>query len=226
MQYEIKGTPMPVLMLQLNPGESINTQKGAMGWMSANLKMTTNTGGGIGKVFTRGFSGESLFQNTYTAENGPAILACPSSFTGEILPIQIAPNRTIVAQKSAFLASEQGVNMSIFFQKNIASGLFGGEGFIMQKFSGNGMVFLEIDGSVVEYNLDPGESLLIDNGYLAAMDETCRINVETVKGIKNVLLGGEGLFNVRITGPGHVWLQTMPIEKTAAMLRPYFTAGK
>lgn len=225
MRYQIQGAPLPVVVMELEPGESINTEVGAMGWMTPNMKMTTNTGGGIGKVFSRGVSGESLFRNTYTAEGGRGILACPSSFPGDIIAVQVTNSKPIVAQKGAFLASEAGVDMSIFFQKNVGAGFFGGEGFIMQKFSGNGMVFLEIDGSVVEYNLDPGESLMIDNGYLAAMDETVSIDVEMVRGFKNIMLGGEGLTNVRVTGPGHVWLQTMPISQVAASLKPFFPSN-
>lgn len=225
MRYQIHGAPLPVVVMELEPGESINTQVGAMGWMTPNLKMATNTGGGIGKAFTRGITGESIFQNTYTAEGGKGILACPSKFPGDILAIQVSGGSSIIAQKSAFLACESGVSMSIFFQKNVGAGFFGGEGFIMQKFSGKGTVFLEIDGSVVKYTLDPGESLMIDNGYLAAMDETVSIDVEMVRGFKNMVLGGEGLTNTRVTGPGNVWLQTMPISQVAASLKPFFPSS-
>lgn len=221
MQYEVKGAPFPVVICGLNPGETVVCQKGAMTWMSSNMKMVTNVGGGIGKVFNKMLTRESMFQNEYTAQGGFGEIAFGASVPGQILAIQVNPNRNIVAQKSAFLASEKSVDMEIFFQKKIGSGFFGGEGFIMQKFYGNGMVFLEVDGSVIEYDLDPGESLLVDTGYLCAMDSTVSIDVEMVKGVGNALFGGEGLFNTKITGPGHVWLQTMPMPQFAGSLIPY-----
>lgn len=225
MQYEVKGTPFPVVICGVNPGESVVCQKGAMTWMSANMQMVTNVGGGIGKMFNKVFTGESIFQNEYTAQGGFGEIAFGSSVPGQILPIQISPNRNIVAQKTAFLASEKSVEMEIFFQKKIGSGFFGGEGFIMQKFYGNGMLFLEVDGSIVEYDLDPGETLLVDTGYLCAMDSTVSIDVEMIKGVSNALFGGEGLFNTKVTGPGHVWLQTMPMAQFANSLRPYFPSS-
>lgn len=221
MNFEIKGDTFPVLICNLNEGESIANQQGAMSWMSPNMKMTTNAGGSIGKFFSRAVTGESVFQNIYTAEKGPGMIAYSSSFPGTILPVEISPARTIVAQKTAFLASEMGVNFEIFFQKKIGSGFFGGEGFIMQKFTGNGMLFLEINGSIIEYDLAPNQSILVDTGYLAAADATISIDIESVKGIGNALFGGEGFFNTRITGPGHVWLQTMPITQFANSLSKY-----
>ncbi len=224
MKYEIKGGTMPVAICTLEAGESLKTEKGAMSWMSPNMEMKTNAGGGLGRAFSRALSGESMFQNVYTAKGGTGTIAIASSFPGAILAIPITQSRGIVAQKKAFLAMETGVEMSLFFQKRFGAGLFGGEGFIMQKFSGNGIVFLEIDGSVVQYDLQPGESMLLDNGYLAAMDETVSIEIEKISGIGNVLFGGEGLFNTRVTGPGHIWLQTMPLSQMVSILQPYLTS--
>ncbi len=221
MKFEIKGDNFPVLICNLDAGESIANQQGAMSWMSPNMQMTTNAGGTIGKFFSRAVTGESVFQNIYTAEGGAGMIAYSSSFPGTILPIQISSTRSIIAQKTAFLASELGVNFSIFIQKKFSSGFFGGEGFVMQKFTGNGMLFLEINGSIIEYDLSPNQSMLVDTGYLAAADETVSINIESVKGIGNALFGGEGLFNTRITGPGHVWIQTMPINQFANSLSKY-----
>lgn len=221
MNFEIKGDNFPVLICNLNEGESIANQQGAMSWMSPNMKMSTNAGGSIGKFFSRAFTGESVFQNVYTAEKGPGMIAYSSSFPGTILPIEISSTRTIVAQKTAFLASEMGVNFEVFFQKKFGAGFFGGEGFIMQKFTGNGMLFLEVNGSLIEYDLAPNQSMLVDTGYLAAADATISIDIESVKGIGNALLGGEGLFNTRITGPGHVWIQTMPMSQFASSLSKY-----
>jgi uncharacterized protein (TIGR00266 family) len=221
VKYEIKGAPLPVVVCNLEAGESLKTERGAMSWMSGNMQMETNAGGGLGKMFSRAISGESIFQNVYTAQGGPGMIAFASSFPGNILAMEVTPQKPIIAQKSAFLASEMGVNMEIFFQKKLGAGFFGGEGFIMQKFTGNGIVFLEIDGSIVEYNLAPGETMIIDTGYLAVMDSTVSIDIQTVKGVGNVLFGGEGLFNTKLTGPGHVWLQTMPVPAVASSLSPY-----
>lgn len=226
MQYEIKGTPLPAVICSVNENESLKTEKGAMSWMSPNMQMSTNAGGGVGKAFSRMFSGESMFQNVYTAQGGAGMIAFASSFPGEILAIPVSASNSIVAQKSAFLACEEGVDMSIFFQKKVGSGFFGGEGFIMQKFSGNGIVFLEIDGSVITYELQAGQSMLVDTGYLAAMDETVSVDIQSVKGVGNVLFGGEGLFNTRVTGPGKIWLQTMPASAVARILVPYLPTNK
>ncbi len=217
MQYEIKGDQLPVVVCTLNPGESMITERGAMSWMTSNMRMETQAGG-VGKAFGRMFSGESMFQNKYTAEGSVGLIAFASSFPGEIRAIQIAPGQSIIAQKSAFLAAEPGVELSIHFRKKLGAGFFGGEGFIMQKLSGSGMAFVEIDGSVVEYQLQPGQTMLLDTGYLAMMDETVQMDIEMVHGVKNVLLGGEGLFNTKVTGPGRVWIQTMPISKVAQII--------
>lgn len=222
MQYEIKGTPFPVVICGLEAGESVVCQKGAMTWMTSNMNMTTNAGNGsLGKLFGRIVTGESIFQNEYTAQGGSGEIAFGSSVPGQILAIPIDAGRSIVAQKTAFLASEKDVKMEVFFQKKLSGGLFGGEGFIMQRFFGNGMLFLEVDGSIVEYDLNAGETMLVDTGYLCAMDSTVKIDVEMIKGVGNALFGGEGLFNTKITGPGHVWLQTMPMPQFAGSLIPY-----
>ena len=185
-----------------------------MVWMSPNMEMQTSAGG-IGRAFGRMFSGESMFQNIYTAKGGPGMIAFASSFPGSIRAVDITPDRPIVVQKSGFLASEAGVELSVFFQKKAAAGFFGGEGFILQRLSGQGTAFLEIDGSAVEYDLQPGQQIVIDTGNLAMLDATCTVDVRTVKGVKNVLFGGEGLFNTVVTGPGRVVLQTMPISNFA-----------
>ena len=218
MRYEITGDQLPVVVCQLQPDESMITEKGAMSWMSSNMRMRTQATGGVGKAVGRLFSGESMFQNKYTAGGSEGLIAFASSFPGEIRAIQITPDHPIVAQKTAFLAAEEGVELSIFFRKKLGAGLFGGEGFIMQKLSGNGTAFVEIDGSVVEYDLLPGQTMLIDTGYLAMMEETVSMDIEMVHGAKNVFLGGEGLFNTRVTGPGKVWIQTMPISKILNIL--------
>lgn len=225
MKYSIEGTPLPVVVVKVDAGESLVTEKGAMSWMTPNMKMETS-GGGLGKMFGRALSGESVFLNKYTAEGGEGEIAFASSFPGDIVAYEIAPGKEIVAQKSAFLASSEGVTLSTFFQKKIGGGLFGGEGFIMQKLSGTGTAFLEFDGSIKEYTLEAGQQIIVDTGYVAAMDATCSMDIKTVPGLKNKVLGGEGLFNTVVTGPGKVWLQTMPANQMAGVLAKFITTNK
>lgn len=220
MKYEIKGEPMPVVICTLEQGESMITEKGSMVWMSPNLEMKTSAGG-FGKAFSKIFSGESMFQNIYTANNGEAMIAFGSSFPGAIRAVEITPDKPVICQKSAFLASTSGVELSISFQKKFGSGFFGGEGFIMQKLSGSGIAFIEIDGTAVDYDLQPGQELLVSTGHVASMDSTVSIDVRAIGGAKNVFFGGEGLFNTVLTGPGKVTLQTMPISAFAATMSGY-----
>ena len=224
MNYEIKGTPMPVVICHLDQGESMQCEAGAMSWMTEGMEMKTQ-GGGAKKVFGRLFSGESLFLNTYTAKKDGEI-AFASSFPGEIRAIEITPDHPVVVQKGGFLAAEQGVELSIFFQKKGMSGLFGGEGFVMQKLSGNGTAFVELDGSIVEYDLQAGEKMIVDTGHVAMIDATCSIDVVTIKGVKNVVFGGEGLFNTVVSGPGKVYLQTMPIVNIATLIADQISSDK
>lgn len=226
MRYEILGDTLPVVICHLENGETMITEKGSMAWMSPNMKMETSTNGGLGKALGRMFSGESLFVNKYTPQGGEGMIAFASSFPGTILPFQISAGNEMVFQKAAFLASETGVELSTFFQKKFGAGLFGGEGFIMQRVSGEGTVFAEFDGHVVEYDLAPGQQLVLDSGYLAAMTASCQIDIQKVPGVKNVLFGGEGLFNTVVTGPGHLWVQTMPLSNIAGCLAPYIVTGK
>lgn len=214
MRYEIKGEPLPVVICYPEQGESLITERGSMVWMSDNMKMETRAGS-AGKAIGRMFSGESIFQNVYTPLSGSGMIAFASSFPGAIKAVEITPDKPLICQKSAFLAATSGVELSVHFQKKIAAGFFGGEGFIMQKISGSGIVFLELDGSVVEYTLEKGQRMIVDTGNLAVADATVSISVETVKGVKNVLFGGEGLFNTVVTGPGKVTLQTMPVSTFA-----------
>ena len=201
------------------------TEGGGMAWMSPNMKMETTSNGGLGRALGRMFSGEKMFQNIYTAQGGPGMIAFASSFPGSVKAFQIAPGQELVFQKSAFLASEAGVQLSVHFQKKLGSGLFGGEGFILQRISGNGIVFAEFDGHVVDYELQNGQSIVVDTGHLAAMTASCQIDIQTVPGVKNILFGGEGLFNTVLTGPGRVWLKTMPICNVAASIRPFLPTG-
>ena len=221
IRYEIEGGHLPVVICYPEAGQTLCTESGAMSWMSPNMRMDTNTGGGIGQVFGRLFSGESIFMNEYTAEGGSGMIAFASTFPGSIIPYQVSPGNGIIVQKRGFLAMEKGLDLSVYLQKKLGRGFFGGEGFIMQRISGNGMVFLEIDGHCKEYDLKIGESIIVDTGYLAAMSETCTMDIQSVKGAKNMFFGGEGFFHTRITGPGKVYIQSMPLINTAHALSPY-----
>lgn len=224
MNYEIKGTPLPVVECTLEANETIICESGAMSWMTGNMKMET-AGGGIGKMFSKALSGERMFHNRYTAQGSQGMIAFASSFPGNIVAVEIAPGQEVVCQKSAFLASTTGVELSVFFQKKMGAGFFGGEGFVMQRLSGSGTAFLEIDGSVVTKQLAPGEQIIVDTGYLALMDATCSVDIVSVKGLKNKFLGGEGFFNTVVTGPGRVSLQTMPAVQVASVVSPFIQTG-
>lgn len=225
MRYEIIGNSLPIVTCHLEAGEAMITERGSMCWMTPNMLMETGSNGGVGKALGRLFAGEALFQNRYTAQGGPGSISFASSFPGSIRAVEIAPGRELIVQKSAFLASTPGIELSVYFQKKFSTGFFGGEGFIMQRLSGHGLAFLEVDGTAVEMELAPGQSLVVDTGYLAAMDATVHMEIQTVKGAKNVLFGGEGLFNTVLTGPGKIVLQSMPVSAVAGALAPYIPAS-
>ncbi len=220
MRYQIVGDSLPALIVDLEAGEYLQTEGGAMSWMTPNLKMETSSGG-VGKMFGRAFSGESIFQNRYTAEGGPGQIAISSSFPGSIRAYQINQGQGLILQKSAYLASTAGVELQAFLNKKVGTGIFGGEGFVLQKVTGEGTVFVEIDGHAVEYVLEAGQQMVLDTGHLAIMDETCTMEIKSVPGLKNKLLGGEGLFNTVVTGPGKLVIQTMPISRFAGLIVPY-----
>ena len=220
MRYEILGDTLPVAVCHLSSGERMVTEGGSMSWMSPNMEMET-TGGGFGKAMGRMFSGEKIFQNIYTCRGGDGLIAFASSFPGSIRAFNIGSGSDLVLQKSAFLACEAGVELSVHFNRKLGAGFFGGEGFIMQRLSGAGVAFAEFDGHVVEYDLGPGQRIIVDTGHLAAMTASCSMEVEKVHGAKNIFFGGEGLFHTVVTGPGHVWLQTMPISNFAGSIAGY-----
>lgn len=213
MEYKITGGNLPVVICRLQPGEAIYCEADGMSWRDDTFKMETNTGGP--KEFLSKFiTEERLFRNKYVATKEGEI-AFASCFPGSIGAMELKEGDTLIAQDSAYLAHFGDINMGIFLQKKISAGLFSGKGFIMQKFTGDGLIFLEFDGSVTEYELAPGEKKIVDTGYLVAMEGTCKLEVEFIKGVKNMVLGGEGIFNATVTGPGKLYIQSMPIEKTA-----------
>lgn len=223
MQYELKGGAFPVVECRLQSGEKMITERGSMVWMSPNMEMETK-GGGLGKMFSKAFTGESMFQNIYTAK-GDGLIAFGCSFPGRILPVELGKGVDLIVQKRSFLASEAGVEISVTFNKKLGVGLFGGEGFIMQRLSGRGMAFIEIDGELIEYTLAPGQQIVVDTGNVAGFESTVTMDVRQVPGMKNKLLGGEGLFNTWLTGPGKVLLQTMPISTVASVVAGYIPTG-
>ena len=221
MEYKIKGGSFPVVECYLKSGESMITQSGSMAWMDSSITMETTSNGGLKKIVGRLFTNEHLFQNIYTANKDDSKIAFGTCVPGSIMAVKLEAGKSIVCQKSAFLASYGNVELSTFFNKKIGVGIFGGEGFIMQKLTGDGIVFIEIDGSCEEFQLESGQQLVLSTGYLVSMDETCSIDVHTVKGLKNIVLGGEGIFNTVITGPGKVIVQTMPLSKLANSIYPF-----
>jgi len=220
MEYEIKGGAFPMVVCRLQKGETMKNETGAMAYMTSDMKMETNTGGGLLKGLGRALSGDTIFLNFFTAQSDNQEIGFSSCTPGKIIPIRLNGSNSIIGQKNAFLAAEEGVNLDMHFRNKLGAGIFGGEGFILQKFTGNGIVFLEIDGEVIEYDLQPGEKLLADPGHIAAMDESVDFDIERVKGAKNMLFG-EGLFFARLQGPGKVWIQTMPISRLAEAIIPY-----
>lgn len=226
MEYEIKGGAFPIVVCKLQKGERMKDESGSMAFMSFGVKMDTNTGGGVLKGLGRAISGNSFFINTFVAEKDNQEIGFASNFPGKVIPIKLDGANSIIGQKRSFLASEDSVEIDMYFQKNLGTGIFGGEGFILQKFTGNGMLFLEIDGEVIERYLEPGEVLFVDQGHIAAMDESIDFDIERIKGAKNWLFGGEGVFFAKLVGPGRVWVQTMPITKLAQALIPMLPTKK
>lgn len=215
MKYEIIGRQLPVVTCQLKKGERIFTESGGMCWMDDAFTMESNTRGGALKGISRALSGESIFMTTYTCEKEEASISFGSSFPGCIQPIQLEAGKRLILQKSAFLAAENSVTLEAHLNKKLGAGFFGGEGFILQRIIGPGLAFLEIDGDLVEKDLAPGETIKVDQGYIAAFEDTVNFDVTTIKGLKNKFFSGEGIFIATLTGPGKVWLQTMPFNVVA-----------
>jgi len=213
--YRIDGTVMQVVSIQLEPGETIYSESGGMSWMTGNVEMRTHSGGGLGKMLKRAVAGESLFITDFYVSSGRGVVSFASEFPGKILPFDLKQGESLIVQKDAFMCAEKSVDLDMQFRKRLGTGLFGGEGFIMQKLTGPGLVFMEVDGEVVEYDLKPGQLLKVDTGHIAGYEPTVDFDVTMVKGLGNILLGGEGLFLATLRGPGKVWLQTMPMSKLA-----------
>ena len=215
ISYRIDGTTLQVVTIELEAGEVIYSESGGMSWMSGNVEMNTSSGGGLGRMVKRALSGESLFITDFYVNSDRGVVAFASEFPGKIIPFQLKPGESIIVQKDAFMCAEKSVDMDMHFRKRLGTGLFGGEGFIMQRITGPGLAFVEVDGEVVEYELQAGQQLKVDTGHLAVMEASVDFDVTLLKGFRNMLLGGEGLFLASVRGPGKVWLQTMPMSKLA-----------
>ncbi len=225
VQYRIVGNVMPAVEMRLDAGESVYTQSGGMAWMGEQVQMDTNTHGGIMKGLGRLFAGESLFLTTYTAQAPGAEIAFSATVPGEIVPVHVSAWSGLICQKGAFLCAQSGVTLDTVFTKRLSSGFFGGEGFILQQIGGSGMAFLEVDGNQVEKTLAPGEVLRVDTGNVVAFEGTVQYEIEAVRGVKNIFLGGEGLFLTRLVGPGRVILQTQNFAEFCGRIRPYMPTG-
>jgi len=225
LNYRIFGDNLPAVSIRLGPGESIYTQSGGMTWMDSGIVMETNMSGGLMKGLGRMLTGESLFMATYTSHAPNQEIVIASAFSGHIAAVDVG-RCPVIAQKRAFLCAQPSVTLGTYIARGLKAGFFGGEGFILQRISGSGMVFLEIDGSLVERELAPGEMIKVDTGNVAAFEETVQYQAEMVKGFKNILFGGEGLFLTTLTGPGKVWLQTMSISEFAKNIIPFLPSSR
>ena len=225
LKYQLIGTTLMAVTVELNPGQTVYSESGGMAWMSANVRMETTSGGGIGKMLGRVFAGESLFIVNYSVPQGRGVVAFASEFPGKIVPVDLARGQSVIAQKDAFMCAEKSVDLTIHFRKRLGAGFFGGEGFIMQKLTGPGLAFFELDGEIVEYTLQQGQTMMVDTGYVAMFEPTVDFDIEMVRGVKNIFFGGEGLFLARLRGPGRIWLQTMPMYNLARKVAAHVNRG-
>ncbi|OIO87593.1 MAG: TIGR00266 family protein [Anaerolineae bacterium CG2_30_64_16] len=226
LNYKIDGTTLQVVTVQLEPGVRVYSESGGMSWMSGNVEMDTNTGGGLGKMFRRALSGESLFIADFYVNSGQGIVAFASEFPGKVVDLHLGEGEAVIIQKDAFMCAEKSVDIDMHLRKRLGAGFFGGEGFILQKLTGPGDAFVEFDGEIVTYDLQPGQVLKVDTGHVAMFQPSVDFDVTIMKGFKNILLGGEGLFLATLRGPGKVWLQTMPLMKLANKVLQYLPESK
>ncbi|MBS3165216.1 TIGR00266 family protein [Candidatus Woesearchaeota archaeon] len=226
MRYRIDGTLFPAVTFELEKGESVYSEAGGMAWMSENIELGTEARGGLVEGIKRRFAGESIFLNTFTCVAGAGTATFTSEFPGKVLALELTGARDIICQKDAFMCATPGVKLEMHFRRKLGAGLFGGEGFVLQRLSGRGAAFVEIAGEVIEYALGDGERLMVDPGHIAMYDSSVDFDIQLVGGLKNALLGGEGLFLASVRGPGRVWLQTMPLENLAGALRRHFGGGR
>ncbi len=221
MRYEIHGTVMQTVDVHLAQGESVYTESGGMAWMRGDVEMSTNTKGGLMAGLGRALAGESLFMTTYTCRSSEGVVVFTPEAPGKVLDFQLAAGQSLICQKDAFMCAESSVKLEMHFRKKLGTGLFGGEGFILQKITGPGTVFLEIPGEVREYVLQAGERMKVDPGHIALFEPTVSYDITMVKGITNIIFSGEGLFLATLTGPGKIWLESLPLSNLAGKLSKY-----
>ncbi len=221
LKYQIIGTTLQAVVLELQAGQAVYSEAGSMSWMSGNVDMEAKSGGGLGKMLGRLITGESLFVVDYTCSSGTGLVAFSNDFPGKVVPIELAAGQSLVVQKDSFMCAEKTINLEIHWQKRLGAGFFGGEGFLLQRLTGPGLFFAELDGEIVEYTLEAGQVLKVDPGHVAMFEPTVDFDVEMVRGIKTILFGGEGLFLARLRGPGRIWLQTMPMTNLVAAVARY-----
>lgn len=226
MQYQINGTTMPTLDITLEAGEAVFTEKGGMAWMSGDIKMETSSRGGMLSGLGRRLAGESFFMTTYRCNSGRSLITFTPEAPGTVLPLALGNGETLICQKDAFMCAQDSVSVEIHFRKKLGTGLFGGEGFVLQKLTGPGTAFVEITGELREYDLQAGQTMQIDPGHIAMFQPTVSYDLERVKGVKNILFGGEGLFLARLSGPGRIWLQSMPLANLAAAVHALMPRGQ
>ncbi len=230
MEHRILGTTLPVLEIQLQPGESIEAVSGELSWMSQSIDMQTTTGfgggGGIFGALRRVAGGGSLFMTEYTAQGAPGLVAFATRVPGHILPVDVRPDKTFLIHRHGFLCATRGVELSVGFQQSLGAGIFGGDGFLLQRLAGTCQAFVELDGEVVPYDLGPGESLRVHPGHVGMFEEGVSFSITRIQGIRNMLFGGDGIFLALLTGPGRVWLQSLPLANLAHALQPYLGGAR
>lgn len=226
MEINIKGTTLQVVDVQLNQGESVYTESGGMAWMSSNIEMNSIMRGGIGGMFGRLFIGESLFMTSYSCSEGVGLVSFCNEFPGKVIPFDLDGSKEIICQRDAFMFAEESIELKVHFRKRLGRGFFGGEGFILQKIQGTGKAYLELAGEITEYELQEGQTLKVDTGYIAAFESSVNFDITRVKGVRNVVFGGEGFFLSTLSGPGKVWLQSMPLSNLAKKMRPHIIRKK
>jgi len=221
MKFTIRGTTLPILDMELFEGDSVFSESGGMAWMSSNINMQSNMKGGFMKGIGRMMSGESLFMTNYTCSEGTGIISFCHELPGKIVPLELAPGQSVICQRDAFMVAEEGVDLKMEITKKIGSGMFGGEGFFLQRITGPGNAFLELAGEITEYDLEEGQMLKVDPGYIGAFEPTVSYDISRIKGVKNMMFSGEGIFLATLSGPGKIWLQSMPLSALAKKIIPY-----
>jgi uncharacterized protein (TIGR00266 family) len=221
MEHYINGTVMQTLDIRLQAGEKIFTESGGMAWMTGDVEMSTDTRGGLLKGLGRSLAGESLFMTTYACRSSQAMIVFTPESPGRIMAFNLAAGQSLICQKDCFMCAQDTVTLEMFFRKRLGAGLFGGEGFILQRVTGPGWVFMEIAGEITEYTLAAGQVMQVDPGHIALYEPSVDYDIQRVKGVKNILFGGEGLFLASLRGPGKIWLQSMPLANLASKLARY-----